>query len=99
MTHEPGDLPFFIVLCSSEDCTALPPFFYYRYIDARCRPNLLVGFLFCCKKRYGGHSPNYDDVYGDIGQIAKVMGVTEKGGKLVKDIKSKLQVSRKKWKL
>ncbi|MGE7763295.1 ABC transporter substrate-binding protein [Peribacillus sp. NPDC097895] len=33
---------------------------------------------------------NFDDVYGDIGQIAKVMGVTDKGNKLVKDIKSQI---------
>ncbi|MFJ7512415.1 ABC transporter substrate-binding protein [Peribacillus simplex] len=33
---------------------------------------------------------NFDDVYGDIGQIAKVMGVAEKGDELVKDIKSQI---------
>ncbi|MFF2460086.1 ABC transporter substrate-binding protein [Peribacillus simplex] len=33
---------------------------------------------------------NFDDVYGDIGQIAKVMGVAEKGNELVKDIKSQI---------
>ncbi|MDQ0880883.1 ABC-type Fe3+-hydroxamate transport system substrate-binding protein [Peribacillus sp. V2I11] len=31
---------------------------------------------------------NSDDVYGDIRQIAKVMGVAKKGDELVKDIKS-----------
>ncbi|MDP1420308.1 ABC transporter substrate-binding protein [Peribacillus simplex] len=33
---------------------------------------------------------NFDDVYGDIGQIAKVMGVAEKGDELLKDIKSQI---------
>ncbi|MBO0999075.1 ABC transporter substrate-binding protein [Bacillus sp. SD075] len=33
---------------------------------------------------------NFDDVYGDIGQIANVMGVAEKGDELVKDIKSQI---------
>ncbi|QNU06683.1 ABC transporter substrate-binding protein [Peribacillus butanolivorans] len=33
---------------------------------------------------------NFDDVYGDIGQIADVMGVTEKGEELVKDIQTQI---------
>ncbi|MGE6379178.1 ABC transporter substrate-binding protein [Peribacillus muralis] len=33
---------------------------------------------------------NFEDVYGDIEQIAKVMGVTKKGDALVKDIKSQI---------
>ncbi|KRF64644.1 metal ABC transporter substrate-binding protein [Bacillus sp. Soil768D1] len=33
---------------------------------------------------------NFDDVYGDIGQIAEVMGVAEKGEKLVKDIQNQI---------
>ncbi|MEJ9231010.1 ABC transporter substrate-binding protein [Peribacillus butanolivorans] len=33
---------------------------------------------------------NFDDVYGDIGQIAEVMGVTEKGEELVKDIQTQI---------
>ncbi|MFJ7684987.1 ABC transporter substrate-binding protein [Peribacillus butanolivorans] len=33
---------------------------------------------------------NFDDVYGDIGQIAEVMGVAEKGEDLVKDIQNKI---------
>ncbi|MFI8495813.1 ABC transporter substrate-binding protein [Peribacillus butanolivorans] len=33
---------------------------------------------------------NFDDVYGDIGQIAEVMGVAEKGEELVKDIQNQI---------
>ncbi|MFD4820035.1 ABC transporter substrate-binding protein [Peribacillus butanolivorans] len=33
---------------------------------------------------------NFDDVYGDIGQIAEVMGVAEKGEDLVKDIQNQI---------
>ncbi|KON66629.1 metal ABC transporter substrate-binding protein [Peribacillus butanolivorans] len=33
---------------------------------------------------------NFDDVYGDIGQIADVMGVTKKGEELVKDIQTQI---------
>ena len=40
---------------------------------------------------------NFDDVYSDIGQIAKVMGVTEKGDELVKNIKTQIKVLKKKW--
>ncbi|MFE4430225.1 ABC transporter substrate-binding protein [Peribacillus butanolivorans] len=33
---------------------------------------------------------NFDDVYGDIGQIAEVMGVAENGEELVKDIQNQI---------
>ncbi|MFB7640612.1 ABC transporter substrate-binding protein [Peribacillus butanolivorans] len=39
---------------------------------------------------------NFDDVYGDIGQIAEVMGVAEKGEELVKEIQNQISSVEKK---